>query len=237
MPRNMTWQRKKTSHSCTSLERVQEMSSDGYCTMFTEAGDTERKLVNDVSDVQLSPTQLEDKFCDLALRFKDNKENLEERVKQHKHTRDVTEENISRELAGLNELLKSMTSNDTEVQGLCTRLRQHISVLEHTSKQLASRSEAHGAVQQELRESSQVNLMIEYVENLKRKYENLKHTHSITAEQSVGARPGMRKQNIKLPRRATVQTISPPTYQGVKCKALVPCAGLEFDPKPGLARN
>lgn len=49
---------------------------------------------------------LQDKFCDLALRFKDNKENLEERVKQHKHTRDVTEENISRELAGLNELLK-----------------------------------------------------------------------------------------------------------------------------------
>ena len=31
---------------------------------------------------------------------------LEERAEQHRHTRDATEENISRELAGLNEELK-----------------------------------------------------------------------------------------------------------------------------------
>ena len=42
----------------------------------------------------------------MALRFKANKVKLEERAKQHKHNRDITEENINRELTDLHQLLK-----------------------------------------------------------------------------------------------------------------------------------
>ena len=45
-------------------------------------------------------------------------------------------------------VLQSMKSRDKEVDALCARLRQHVSVLGHASKQLSSRSEEHGAVQQ-----------------------------------------------------------------------------------------
>ncbi|KAK2174495.1 hypothetical protein NP493_796g01026 [Ridgeia piscesae] len=191
------------------------MSSDGLSSESATAllggrkSDSTRVISNDVT---LSSQQLEERFRDLTLRFKANKVKLEERAKQHKHNRDITEENINRELTDLHKLLKSVTSSDTEIHVLCTRLRQHVSVLEQTSRQLASRCEEHGAVKQELRESSEVDMMIQYVENLKREYENLKHTSSMATPQSAGARQRARGQNA-LPRRATVQTISPSSYQ------------------------
>ncbi|KAK2174494.1 hypothetical protein NP493_796g00014 [Ridgeia piscesae] len=127
------------------------MSSDGHISVSTSALLGERKsntVSADNSNVPLTSQQLEDNFRDAVLRFKANKVKLNERIKLHQHKKDVTEENISRELADLDKVLKSMTSSDTEVHVLCTRLRQHVSVLEQTSRQLASRCEEHGAVKQ-----------------------------------------------------------------------------------------
>ena len=49
---------------------------------------------------------IQDNFRDAVLRFKANKVKLNERIQLHQHKRNVTEENISRELADLNKVLK-----------------------------------------------------------------------------------------------------------------------------------
>ena len=49
---------------------------------------------------------MQDNFRDAVLRFKANKVKLNERIQLHQHKKDVTEENISREFADLDKVLK-----------------------------------------------------------------------------------------------------------------------------------
>ena len=50
-------------------------------------------------------------------------------------------------------------------------IRKHIDIIEHAQQRLAGRAEVHGAIQQEVRVSRAVDVMIRHVENLKRDYE------------------------------------------------------------------
>ena len=49
---------------------------------------------------------LQDKFISLALAFKTDKMTLEKRIELHERSRDIAEQNVGKELEGLNEALK-----------------------------------------------------------------------------------------------------------------------------------
>ena len=49
---------------------------------------------------------LQEKFISLALAFKTDKMTLEKRIELHERSRDIAEQNVDKELEGLNEALK-----------------------------------------------------------------------------------------------------------------------------------
>ena len=69
--------------------------------------------MNDIKIVQMCRYVLyqfvfafQEKFISLALAFKTDKMTLEKRIELHERSRDIAEQNVDKELEGLNEALK-----------------------------------------------------------------------------------------------------------------------------------
>ncbi|TRY97443.1 hypothetical protein DNTS_033830 [Danionella cerebrum] len=105
----------------------------------------------------LSEKEIENAFVQLSLAFRNDNYTLESRQKQAERDRNMTEENLEKEL----EEFKSSLKN----------LLETIGVLHRLSNRLSSRAEMVGAVRQEKRMNKATEVMMQYVENLKRTYE------------------------------------------------------------------
>lgn len=121
----------------------------------------------------LTEKEVENAFVQLSLAFRNDNYTLEMRLKQSERERNLTEEDTERELEGFKSALK-MTApqwQNMEQREAYQRLIETIAVLHRLATRLSSRAEIVGAVRQEKRMNKATEVMMQYVENLKRTYE------------------------------------------------------------------
>ncbi|XP_039619491.1 inositol 1,4,5-triphosphate receptor associated 1 isoform X3 [Polypterus senegalus] len=121
----------------------------------------------------LSEKEVETAFVQLSLAFRNDSYTLETRLKLMERERNVTEENTEKELEEFKGALKStvIQLQTLEQRESYQRLMETIAVLHRLATRLSSRAEMVGAVRQEKRMSKATEVMMQYVENLKRTYE------------------------------------------------------------------
>uniref|UniRef100_A0A8P4GC94 Murine retrovirus integration site 1 homolog n=1 Tax=Dicentrarchus labrax TaxID=13489 RepID=A0A8P4GC94_DICLA len=118
----------------------------------------------------LTEKEVENAFVQLSLAFRNDNYTLEMRLKQSERERNLTEEDTEKEL----EEFKGMTSpqwQNLEQREAYQRLIETVAVLHRLATRLSSRAEIVGAVRQEKRMNKATEVMMQYVENLKRTYE------------------------------------------------------------------
>ncbi|KAM3625107.1 uncharacterized protein V6R79_006927 [Siganus canaliculatus] len=121
----------------------------------------------------LTEKEVENAFVQLSLAFRNDNYTLEMRLKQAERERNLTEEDTEKELEEFKGALK-MTSpqwQNLEQREAYQRLIETVAVLHRLATRLSSRAEIVGAVRQEKRMNKATEVMMQYVENLKRTYE------------------------------------------------------------------
>ncbi|KAK9542786.1 hypothetical protein VZT92_000619 [Zoarces viviparus] len=121
----------------------------------------------------LTEKEVENAFVQLSLAYRNDNYTLEMRLKQSERERNLTEEDTEKELEEFKGALK-MTSpqlQNLEQREAYQRLIETVAVLHRLATRLSSRSEIVGAVRQEKRMNKATEVMMQYVENLKRTYE------------------------------------------------------------------
>uniref|UniRef100_A0A8P4G0M6 Murine retrovirus integration site 1 homolog n=2 Tax=Dicentrarchus labrax TaxID=13489 RepID=A0A8P4G0M6_DICLA len=121
----------------------------------------------------LTEKEVENAFVQLSLAFRNDNYTLEMRLKQSERERNLTEEDTEKELEEFKGALK-MTSpqwQNLEQREAYQRLIETVAVLHRLATRLSSRAEIVGAVRQEKRMNKATEVMMQYVENLKRTYE------------------------------------------------------------------
>uniref|UniRef100_A0A672LJL9 Inositol 1,4,5-triphosphate receptor associated 1 n=1 Tax=Sinocyclocheilus grahami TaxID=75366 RepID=A0A672LJL9_SINGR len=121
----------------------------------------------------LSEKEVENAFVQLSLAFRNDNYTLESRLKQAERERNLTEENTEKELEEFKNTLKNTVSlwQNMEQREFYQHLFETIAVLHRLANRLSSRAEMVGAVRQEKRMNKATEVMMQYVENLKRTYE------------------------------------------------------------------
>ncbi|XP_072517249.1 uncharacterized protein [Salminus brasiliensis] len=121
----------------------------------------------------LTEKEVENAFVQLSLAFRNDNYTLETRLKQAERERNLTEENTEKELEEFKNSLKSMVSmwQNAEQRESYQRLIETLAVMHRLANRLSSRAEMVGAVRQEKRMNKATEVMLQYVENLKRTYE------------------------------------------------------------------
>ncbi|XP_067352564.1 inositol 1,4,5-triphosphate receptor associated 1 isoform X1 [Channa argus] len=121
----------------------------------------------------LSEKEVENAFVQLSLAFRNDNYTLETRLKQAERERNLTEEDTEKELEEFKGALK-MTApqwQNLEQREAYQRLIETVAVLHRLATRLSSRAEIVGAVRQEKRMNKATEVMMQYVENLKRTYD------------------------------------------------------------------
>uniref|UniRef100_A0A3Q2YWQ5 Inositol 1,4,5-triphosphate receptor associated 1 n=1 Tax=Hippocampus comes TaxID=109280 RepID=A0A3Q2YWQ5_HIPCM len=117
----------------------------------------------------LTEKEVENAFVQLSLAFRNDNYTLETRLKQAERERNLTEEDTQKELEEFK--MTSPQWQNLEQREAYQRLIDTLAVLHRLATRLSSRSEIVGAVRQEKRMSKATEVMMQYVENLKRTYE------------------------------------------------------------------
>ncbi|XP_058860794.1 inositol 1,4,5-triphosphate receptor associated 2-like isoform X1 [Acipenser ruthenus] len=122
-----------------------------------------------LNSVQMTEEEIESAFTHLSLAFKCDQYTLRKRLQAEERARDVTEENVHRELEEGRATLQTLKALclDSKRNEIVQQLEQSLEILSNTIKRIASTAELLGAVHQEARVSRAVELMILHVENLK----------------------------------------------------------------------
>ncbi|XP_072278366.1 inositol 1,4,5-triphosphate receptor associated 1 isoform X2 [Pyxicephalus adspersus] len=121
----------------------------------------------------LTEKEVENVFVQLSLAFRNDSYTLESRLNQAERERNLTEENNEKELENFRTAIMSSASlwQNSEHREAFQKLLEDIAVLHRLTTRLSSRAEMVGAVRQEKRMSKATEVMMQYVENLKRTYE------------------------------------------------------------------
>ncbi|XP_026071796.1 protein MRVI1-like isoform X2 [Carassius auratus] len=121
----------------------------------------------------LSEKEVENAFVQLSLAFRNDNYTLESRLKQAERERNLTEENAEKELEEFKNALKNTVSvgQNIEQREFYQHILETIALLNRLTNRLSSRAEMVGAVRQEKRMNKATEVMMQYVENLKRTYE------------------------------------------------------------------
>ncbi|KFO18712.1 Protein MRVI1 [Fukomys damarensis] len=121
----------------------------------------------------LTEKEVENVFVQLSLAFRNDSYTLESRINQAERERNLTEEDTEKELENFKASLTSSASlwNHCEHRETYQKLLEDIAVLHRLAARLSSRAEVVGAIRQEKRMSKATEVMMQYVENLKRTYE------------------------------------------------------------------
>ncbi|EGV97002.1 Protein MRVI1 [Cricetulus griseus] len=121
----------------------------------------------------LTEKEVENVFVQLSLAFRNDSYTLESRINQAERERNLTEENTEKELENFKASITSSASiwYNCEHRETYQKLLEDITVLHRLAARLSSRAEVVGAVRQEKRMSKATEVMMQYVENLKRTYE------------------------------------------------------------------
>ncbi|XP_031968221.1 protein MRVI1 isoform X2 [Corvus moneduloides] len=125
------------------------------------------------SSPPLTEKEVENVFVQLSLAFRNDSYTLESRIHQAERERNLTEENAEKELENFKAAITSSAHlwHHYEHREAYQKLLEDIAVLRRLAARLSSRAEMVGAVRQEKRMSKATEVMMQYVENLKRTYE------------------------------------------------------------------
>ncbi|NXY14587.1 MRVI1 protein, partial [Atrichornis clamosus] len=125
------------------------------------------------SSPPLTEKEVENVFVQLSLAFRNDSYTLESRIHQAERERNLTEENAEKELENFKAAITSSAHlwHHYEHREAYQKLLEDITVLRRLAARLSSRAEMVGAVRQEKRMSKATEVMMQYVENLKRTYE------------------------------------------------------------------
>ncbi|XP_077177912.1 inositol 1,4,5-triphosphate receptor associated 1 [Paroedura picta] len=125
------------------------------------------------SSPPLTEKEVENVFIQLSLAFRNDSYTLESRINQAERERNLAEENTEKELDYFKVAITSSASlwHHSEHREMYQKLLEDITVLHRLASRLSSRAEMVGAVRQEKRMSKATEVMMQYVENLKRTYE------------------------------------------------------------------
>lgn len=125
----------------------------------------------------LSEQDIENKFSSLSLAFKTDRVSLQERHELQLRQRDIAERNVEEEIRQLKSSIRSLNRvcQDSETRDVLHRVEKQIAVLHQSTGRVSSSSEQYGAVQQEARVATAIEIMLLHVDNLKRSYEK-EHT-------------------------------------------------------------
>jgi len=125
----------------------------------------------------LSDQDIENKFTSLSLAFKTDKLTLTNRLELQQRQRDIAEKNIDVEIAQLKKEVEELSQVclDGEAREVLHKIQQQVDVVKQTAERISSSAEVYGAVQQEARIARAVEIMLMYVDNLKRNCER-EHT-------------------------------------------------------------
>ncbi|GCC33610.1 hypothetical protein chiPu_0012080 [Chiloscyllium punctatum] len=115
---------------------------------------------------------VEAEFLRFSLAFKCDIFTLEKRLRLEERSRDLAEINLKKEIEKCHQTLQIVKPLCEEQQLLETfeKLERSLAMLSQTISRMASKAEMLGAIHQETRVSKAVEVMIQYVENLKRMY-------------------------------------------------------------------
>ncbi|XP_064425344.1 inositol 1,4,5-triphosphate receptor associated 2 isoform X2 [Latimeria chalumnae] len=121
--------------------------------------------------VNLTETEVESAFIHLSLAFKCDMFSLKKRLQVEERARDVAEENILKELECSRALIQlKSTCLDPKRRDILQQLEQGLKVLSNSIERVACTAEMLGAVHQEARVSRAIEVMIQHVDNLKRRH-------------------------------------------------------------------
>ncbi|XP_013813367.1 inositol 1,4,5-triphosphate receptor associated 1 isoform X2 [Apteryx mantelli] len=125
------------------------------------------------SSPPLTEKEVENVFVQLSLAFRNDSYTLEARINHAERERNLTEENAEKELENFKAAITSSAAlwHHCEHREAYQKLLEDIAVLRRLAARLSSRAEMVGAVRQEKRMSKATEVMMQYVENLKRTYE------------------------------------------------------------------
>uniref|UniRef100_A0A8C3LK35 Murine retrovirus integration site 1 homolog n=1 Tax=Chrysolophus pictus TaxID=9089 RepID=A0A8C3LK35_CHRPC len=125
------------------------------------------------SSPPLTEKEVENVFVQLSLAFRNDSYTLESRINQAERERNLTEQNAEKELENFKTAITSSAHlwHHYEHREAYQKLLEDIAVLRRLAARLSSRAEMVGAVRQEKRMSKATEVMMQYVENLKRTYE------------------------------------------------------------------
>uniref|UniRef100_A0A8D0CAF3 Inositol 1,4,5-triphosphate receptor associated 1 n=1 Tax=Salvator merianae TaxID=96440 RepID=A0A8D0CAF3_SALMN len=125
------------------------------------------------SSPPLTEREVENVFVQLSLAFRNDSYTLESRINQAERERNLAEENTEKELENFKAAIMSSASlwHHSEHRDMYQKLLEDVAVLHRLACRLSSRAEMVGAVRQEKRMSKATEVMMQYVENLKRTYE------------------------------------------------------------------
>ncbi|XP_049961106.1 inositol 1,4,5-triphosphate receptor associated 2-like isoform X1 [Schistocerca serialis cubense] len=117
-----------------------------------------------------SDQDIENRFTAISIAFKTDKLTLEERVALQKRWRDQAELNMIQEENNLRAAIQNLShlcKDSTSIE-IVTKVKEQVDILRMAVDWVARSSESLGAIQQESRVSKAVEVMLQYVENLKR---------------------------------------------------------------------
>jgi len=126
-----------------------------------------------ISTENLSEKDIENKFCSLSLAFKTDLATVSERKELLLRQRDIAEENFMEEIKQLKYSVQSLTRiwQDSESRATLEGVLKQINILKQSTNRMASCAQQLGAVQQESRVSTCVEIMMLHLDNIKRSYE------------------------------------------------------------------
>ncbi|GCB73162.1 hypothetical protein scyTo_0006650 [Scyliorhinus torazame] len=116
--------------------------------------------------------EVEAEFLRFSLAFKCDMFTLDKRLRLEERSRDLAETNLKKEIEKCQQMLQTVKPLCEEEQSLeaFEKLEKSLAMLMQTISRVASRAEMLGAIHQETRVSKAVEVMIQYVENLKCMY-------------------------------------------------------------------
>lgn len=170
----------------------------------------------------LTEQEVESKFTTLCLTFKTDKSTLDQRLKLHKHQRDVSELDANNELQSLRDYIEDLnqllfSSDDSfvsnfksEVKEVLHKVETQIEVIAQTNAKISSRAELFGAVKQEERVSAAFDLVLLHSENLKRAKEKERKELEKTKKLLNGHKIDIESDsdNESVPLRRSIRSIS-----------------------------
>ncbi|XP_078276137.1 inositol 1,4,5-triphosphate receptor associated 2-like isoform X2 [Rhinoraja longicauda] len=121
-----------------------------------------------------SEQDVEAEFLRFSLAFKCDMFTIDKRLRLEERSRDLAENNLKKEIEKCQLALQTVRPLCEEEQSLeiFEKLEKSLGILAQTITRVISRAEMLGAIHQETQVSKAVDVMIRYVENLKRTYAN-----------------------------------------------------------------